>query len=205
MLFEDTYLSIEKASEGLFKDKGSKFIAYAFPVSTEEKIKEHLAELRKLHPSARHHCYAYRLGADKQAYRANDDGEPSNTAGKPILGQIQSKDLTNVLIVVVRYFGGTLLGVSGLINAYKLAAADAIQQATIIEKTVNEKYQLHFDYLQMNDVMKIIKDENLQILHQNFELNAELSFSVRKSNSSKVYDMFSKIANLEIKFVGVIS
>lgn len=205
MLFEDTYLSIEKASEGLFKDKGSKFIAYAFPVSSEEKIKEHLAELRKLHPSARHHCYAYRLGADKQAYRANDDGEPSNTAGKPILGQIQSKDLTNVLIVVVRYFGGTLLGVSGLINAYKLAAVDAIQQATIIEKTVNEKYQLHFDYLQMNDVMKIIKDENLQILHQNFELNAELSFSVRKSNSSKVYDMFSKIANLEIKFVGIVS
>jgi len=201
MLFEDTYLTIEKASEGIFKDKGSKFLAYAFPVSSEEKIKEHLAELRKLHPSARHHCYAFRLGAAKQAFRANDDGEPSNTAGKPILGQIQSKDLTNILIVVVRYFGGTLLGVSGLINAYKLAALDSIQNATIIEKTVDEVYELKFDYLQMNDVMKIIKDEHLQIRHQNFELNGELSFSVRKSNSIKVYDMFSKISNLEIKFI----
>ncbi len=201
MLFEDTYLTIEKASEGIFKDKGSKFFAYAFPVSSEEKIKEHLAELRKLHPSARHHCYAFRLGAAKQAFRANDDGEPSNTAGKPILGQIQSKDLTNILIVVVRYFGGTLLGVSGLINAYKLAALDSIQNATIIEKTVDEVYELKFDYLQMNDVMRIIKDEHLQILHQNFELNGELSFSVRKSNSTKVYDMFSKISNLEIKFL----
>jgi uncharacterized YigZ family protein len=201
MLFEDTYLTIEIASEGIFKDKGSKFLAYAFPVSSEEKIKEHLAELRKLHPSARHHCYAFRLGAAKQAFRANDDGEPSNTAGKPILGQIQSKDLTNILIVVVRYFGGTLLGVSGLINAYKLAALDSIQNATIIEKTVDEVYELKFDYMQMNDVMKIIKDEHLQILHQNFELNSELSFSVRKSNSTKVYDMFSKISNLEIKFL----
>ncbi|MBL7883318.1 MAG: YigZ family protein [Bacteroidia bacterium] len=201
MLFEDTYLTIEKASEGLFKDKGSKFIAYAFPVSSEESIKQHLLELRKQHPSANHHCYAYRLGANKQAYRANDDGEPSNTAGKPILGQIQSKDLTDILIVVVRYFGGTLLGVSGLINAYKLAAIDAIQQAQIIEKTVNEIYKLRFDYLQMNDVMKIIKDEHLQIIEQNFELNAELSFIVRKSNSTKVYDMFSKISNLEIQFV----
>jgi uncharacterized YigZ family protein len=201
MLFEDTYLTIEIASEGIFKDKGSKFLAYAFPVSSEEKIKEHLAELRKLHPSARHHCYAFRLGAAKQAFRANDDGEPSNTAGKPILGQIQSKDLTNILIVVVRYFGGTLLGVSGLINAYKLAALDSIQNATIIEKTVDEVYELKFDYMQMNDVMKIIKDEHLQILHQNFELNGELSFSVRKSNSTKVYDMFSKISNLEIKFL----
>ena len=201
MLFEDTYLTIEKASEGIFKDKGSKFFAYAFPVSSEEKIKEHLAELRKLHPSARHHCYAFRLGAAKQAFRANDDGEPSNTAGKPILGQIQSKDLTNILIVVVRYFGGTLLGVSGLINAYKLAALDSIQNATIIEKTVDEVYELKFDYLQMNDVMRIIKDEHLQILHQNFELNGELSFSVRKSNSTKMYDMFSKISNLEIKFI----
>ena len=201
MLFEDTYLTIEKASEGIFKDKGSKFLAYAYPVASEEKIKEHLAELRKLHPSARHHCYAFRLGAAKQAFRANDDGEPSNTAGKPILGQIQSKDLTNILIVVVRYFGGTLLGVSGLINAYKLAALDSIQNANIIEKTVDEVYELKFDYLQMNDVMKIIKDQHLQILHQNFELNGELSFSVRKSNSTKMYDMFSKISNLEIEFI----
>ncbi len=204
MLFEDTYLTINATSEGLFKEKGSKFIAYAYPVSTEEDIKNNLAVLRKLHPSARHHCYAYRLGADKQAYRANDDGEPSNTAGKPIFGQIQSKDLTNVLVVIVRYFGGTLLGVSGLINAYKQAAADALANATIIEKTVDEVYEIKFEYLQMNDVMKIIKDEALTILSQNFELTCVLSFSVRKSNSIKVYDMFSKISNLEINFIKTI-
>ena len=145
MLFEDTYLTIKEPSEGLFKDKGSKFSSFAFPASSEEDVKKFLAELKKQHPSANHHCYAFRLGADKQAYRANDDGEPSNTAGKPILGQIQSKDLTNILIVVVRYFGGTLLGVSGLINAYKLAAAEAIQNATIIEKTVDDIYEIKFD------------------------------------------------------------
>ncbi|MGZ4159143.1 MAG: IMPACT family protein, partial [Bacteroidia bacterium] len=153
------------------------------------------------HPGANHHCYAFRLGADKQAYRANDDGEPSNTAGKPILGQIQSKDLTNILIVVVRYFGGTLLGVSGLIQAYKQAAEDAISHSKIIEKTVNDIYELRFDYLQMNDVMKIIKDGNLDILSQNFELSCSLAFSVRKSNSNKVYDSFKKLEGLKITFL----
>lgn len=200
MLFEDTYLTALEPSEGLFKDKGSKFLSFVFPVSSEEEIKRCLAELRKLHPSARHHCYAFRLGADKQAYRANDDGEPSNTAGKPILGQIQSKDLTNILVVVVRYFGGTLLGVSGLIQAYKLSAADALLNAKIIEKTVNDIYKVKFDYLLMNDVMKIIKDKNLEILFQDFELTCSLSFSVRKSNSTKVYDLMSKINGLEIKW-----
>ena len=197
-MFEDTYLTISKPCEGLFKDKGSKFFAFAFPVISEEEIKSHLLELRKTHFNARHHCYAFRLGADKQAFRANDDGEPSYTAGKPILGQIQSKDLTNILIVVVRYFGGTLLGVGGLISAYKQAAADALQNAIIIEKTVNDIYELKFDYLQMNDVMKIIKDENLQVCSQNFELNCSLSFSVRKNSSNKVYEQFSKINNLKI-------
>jgi uncharacterized YigZ family protein len=204
MLFEDTYLTILEPSIGLFKEKGSKFLSFAFPVGSEDEIKMKLSELRKLHPSARHHCYAFRLGADKQAYRANDDGEPSNTAGKPILGQIQSKDLTNILIVVVRYFGGTLLGVSGLIQAYKLSAADAIRNAKIIEKTVNDIYELQFDYLQMNDVMKIIKDENLEMLSQNFELACTLSFSVRKSNSTNVYDQFSKNKGIEIKYLKTI-
>lgn len=204
MLFEDTYLTISKPSEGLFKDKGSKFIAYAYSVTTEEEIKSHLTSIKKEHPSARHHCYAYRLGFDKTAFRANDDGEPSNTAGKPILGQIQSNDLTNILIVVVRYFGGTLLGVSGLINAYKLAAADAIQNANIIEKTVNDVYEITFDYLAMNDVMKIIKEEHLEIIQQQSDLNCTIRFTVRKSKSSKVYDVLSKITSLNIKFIETI-
>jgi uncharacterized YigZ family protein len=204
MLFEDTYLTIKEPSTGLFKDRGSKFSGYAFPVYNEEEIKVCIAELKKLHPSATHHCYAFRLGADKLAFRANDDGEPSNTAGKPILGQIQSKDLTNILIVVVRYFGGTLLGVGGLINAYRLAAADAIQNAVIIEKTVNDVYEITFDYLQMNNVMKIIKDEELKIISQQSELSCLLSFSVRKGNSNSVYDAMSKISGLEIKYLKTI-
>lgn len=179
-------------------------MSFAFPVVSEEEIKKHLSVLRKLHPGASHHCYAFRLGADKQSYRSNDDGEPSNTAGKPILGQIQSKDLTNILIVVVRYFGGTLLGVSGLIQAYKLSSSDAISNAKIVERTVNDVYELKFEYLYMNDVMKIIKDENMNILSQNFELTCFLWFSVRKSNSTKVYDLLSKIEGLEIKYLKTI-
>lgn len=201
MLFEDTYLTIEQPCEGLYKDKGSKFIAFAYPVSSEDHVKKLLADLRKEHFNARHHCYAFRLGADKQAYRANDDGEPKYTAGKPIFGQIQSKDLTNILIVVVRYFGGTLLGVGGLITAYKQAAAAALEHAVIIEKTVNEFYELSFDYLQMSEVMKIIKDEDLEQIQQNFELGCKLVFSVRKNNSNKVVELFNKISNLELKYL----
>ncbi|MDF2436248.1 MAG: hypothetical protein K0Q95_624 [Bacteroidota bacterium] len=201
MLFEDTYLTIKNPAEALFKDRGSKFLAFAFPVSSEEDVKLELNKLRKLHPSANHHCYAFRLGAEKLSFRANDDGEPSNTAGKPILGQIQSKDLTNILIVVVRYFGGTLLGVSGLINAYRESAAAVIAQSEIIEKTVNDVYEIKFDYLRMNNVMKIIKDEDLQILTQDFELEPSLTFSVRKSNSNRVYDLFSKIEGTRLKFL----
>ena len=204
MLFEDTYLTVLEPSEGMYKDKGSKFLSFAFPVVSEEEIKKRLSELKKLHPSARHHCYAFRISADKQAYRSNDDGEPSNTAGKPILGQIQSRDLTNILIIVVRYFGGTLLGVSGLIQAYKLAASDALSNAKIVENTVNDVYELTFGYLLMNDVMKTIKDENLEMFSQNFELTCSLSFSVRKSNSTKVYDLFSKIKGAEIKYLKTI-
>ena len=201
MLFEDTYLTIAQPCEGIFKDKGSKFLAYAYPVTTESEIKNCLSNLRDQHSGARHHCYAFRLGADKQAYRANDDGDTKYSAGKPILGQIQSKDLTNILIVVVRYFGGTLLGVSGLVNAYKQAAADALEHAAVVEKTVNELYEARFEYLQMNDVMKLLKDENLEQVSQNFELNCRLVFSVRKNNAVRVQELFRKISNLELKFL----
>ena len=153
---EDTYKTIEKPSEGLFKDKGSKFISLAFPVNSEEEIKEIVQSIKKEHHSARHHCYAWRLGADQLHFRANDDGEPSSTAGKPILGQIQSFDLTNILIVVVRYFGGTLLGVSGLINAYRSAALDAINQAEIVEKLVEKWLLVDFDYGAMNEDRKSV-------------------------------------------------
>lgn len=199
-LFEDTYLTISKPSEGLFKDRGSKFIAYAYPVTTEAEVKKHLETLRKEHFSARHHCFAFRLGPDKNACRANDDGEPSNSAGKPILGQIQSKDLTNVLIVVVRYFGGTLLGVSGLINAYRGAAADALANAEIIEKQVQDVYEVNFTYAAMNDVMKIIKDEGMDVISQDFGLECRLEFAVRKSKADHVAGLLSKIDNLEIAY-----
>jgi uncharacterized YigZ family protein len=204
MLFEDTYLTISNPAEAQFKDRGSKFLGFAFPVNSEDEIKEKLVHLKKRHPSANHYCYAFRLGADKLAFRSNDDGEPANTAGKPILGQIQSKDLTNILIVVVRYFGGTLLGVSGLINAYRESAAAVIANSKIIEKTVNDVYELKFDYLQMNNVMRIIKDEDLEMLSQNFELDPSLVFSIRKSNSNKVYDLFSKIEGTHLKFLRVV-
>ena len=146
LLFDDTYLTIQKPSEGVFKDRGSKFLAFAFPVRTEQEIKEILHLIKKEHHGANHHCYAWRLGADKLAYRANDDGEPNNSAGKPILGQIQSNDLTDIFIVVARYFGGTLLGVSGLINAYREAASDAIKNAEIIEKHVMFEYNTEFSF-----------------------------------------------------------
>lgn len=201
MLFDDTYKTISKACQGIFKDRGSKFIAFAYPVTTEEEIKKIVAQLKKEHHGANHHCYAFRLGADKQHFRANDDGEPANTAGKPILAQIQSKDLTNVLIVVVRYFGGTLLGVSGLINAYKLAAADALNNADIVERTVNEIYRIRFEYLQMNDVMKIIKDEKLEIISQNHELNCETVFSVRKSTADKVTEQLNKVTGNKVEYL----
>jgi uncharacterized YigZ family protein len=186
MLFSDTYLTIEKPGEGIFKDRGSKFLAFVFPVKKEEEVKEHLQKLRKEHPGANHHCYAFRLGADKLLFRSNDDGEPSGTAGKPILGQIQSHDLTNILIVVARYFGGSLLGVPGLIAAYRGAAADAIANAKIVEMQIMEVYELHFPYSAMNDVMKILKDENLQQWEQDFQLDCKLKFSVRKNDADKV-------------------
>jgi uncharacterized YigZ family protein len=183
MLFDDTYFTIASVSEGTYKDRGSKFIAYAFPVYSESEVKEKITLLKKEHFNAVHHCYAYRLGVDKSAFRANDDGEPSGSAGRPILGQIQPKDLTNVLIVVVRYFGGTLLGVPGLIAAYKGAAAEAISNASIIEKQIMEVYELNFGYNSMNDIMKLLKEKELQQWDQQFELACRLKFAIRKSEA----------------------
>jgi uncharacterized YigZ family protein len=186
MLFDSSYRTIRRPSQGLFRDRGSRFIAYAWPVKTEDEIKEHLQALKKEHPSARHHCYAYRLRPDKSVYRANDDGEPSNTGGKPILGQIKSNDLTNILVVVVRYFGGTLLGVPGLINAYRSAAADALGNAEIAEKKIEEIYRVSFLYPHVNDVMKIIKEESVRILSQDFSESCSLVFSVTKEKADLI-------------------
>ena len=204
MLFDDTYFSIQQNSEGLFKDKGSKFIAFAYPVKTEKEIKEIIAALKKEHHSARHHCYAYRLGADKQTYRSNDDGEPSNTAGKPILGQIRSKDLTNILIVVVRYFGGTLLGVSGLINAYKLAAADTLSNAVIVEHHILFEYKITFGFEQMNEVMKLMKDNNAKITEQQFDNNCSLTFHLQKNAAEKTEQQLSQIKGIKLNFITTI-
>ena len=200
----DTYKTINPASEGLYKEKGSKFIAYTYPVTNEEEIKEYIAHLKKEYYDARHHCYAYMLGADKSEYRANDDGEPSSTAGKPILGQILSNDITNILIVVIRYFGGTKLGVSGLIHAYKTAAADAIANTEIIEKTVNDIYDVNFDYLVMNDVMKIIKEDQPEQLGQDFNLTCRITLSIRQSEVDKIIEKFSKIDSVKTEFVKTI-
>ena len=192
-MFDDTYKTITNAAEGIYKDKGSKFIAYLYPVKTEGEIKEHITHLKKEHHSARHHCYAYRLQADKSVYRANDDGEPAGTAGRPILGQIQSHDLTDILIVVVRYFGGTLLGVPGLIKAYKAAALDAINKAEMVVKTIDFTYQISCTYEQLNDVMRIIKQENLVVLKQESDLDIKVSIEIRKSILEKVIALFRKL------------
>ena len=196
---EDKYLTINAPSEGLYKEKGSKFIAFAIPVSNVEQIKEILEEKRKEHHDARHVCYAYILGVDKADYRSNDDGEPSGTAGRPILGSILSAGVTNVLIAVVRYFGGTKLGTSGFINAYKVASADALENAEIIEKTVDEEIHISFDYLVMNDVMKIIKDVAPQVLSQQFDNNCNMVLSIRKGDAPNLIERLKKVESLIIE------
>jgi len=201
MMFEDVYLSIDSRSEGQYKAKGSKFIAIAFPVKTEAEVKAKLQEVRKSYHDARHHCYAYRLGFDKSAYRFNDDGEPSGTAGRPIFGQIQSKDLTNILIIVVRYFGGTKLGVSGLITAYKTAAHEALEESSIRSHTVNDVYEVSFEYPLMNKVMRIVKDEQLIVTNQDFQISCKLSFKVRKKESNRLYDKFKKLHGIKIRYL----
>ena len=194
----DSFLTIQEKAEGLYKDKGSKFIAYAFPVETEDEIKELIQVLKKEHHSARHHCFAWRLGSEKTRYRANDDGEPSSTAGKPILGQIIRLDLTNILIVVVRYFGGTLLGVSGLINAYREAAADVIANASITEKLVEVNFQVDFEYPNMNPVMKIFKEEALIQKETQFELKCKIKSAVRKSEAKRIIEKFKDVDGVQV-------
>jgi len=190
----DTYQSIDHPSEGLYKEKGSKFISFAFPVQNEVTIKEILAGIRKEHFSARHCCYAWSLGIGQERYRVNDDGEPSGTAGRPIFGQIQSHQLTNILLVVVRYFGGTLLGVSGLIQAYKQAANDAISNAMIVTRTVEHILEILFDYAAMNNLMQLIKEEQLEIVTTHFDLQCTIQIKVR---STRLEEVESKIAKIE--------
>lgn len=195
----DLYRTIEKPVTGLFKDKGSKFLSFAFPVSSEDNIKERINQLKKEYFDARHHCFAYALGIKREIYRVFDDGEPSGTAGKPIFGQIQSHNVTNILIVVVRYFGGTLLGTGGLIHAYKTAAADALQHATIIEKTQNRFLLLEFDYLELNSVMKILKDENVAQSDHEFDNLCKMKISVRHLAADKLISKLEKVNTLKIK------
>jgi uncharacterized YigZ family protein len=201
MLFDDTYRTIAAPAEGLFKDRGSRFLAFAFPVTTEDEIKIHLERLRKEHFGANHHCYAWRLGDDKQSFRANDDGEPSGTAGRPILGQLQSFDLTNVAVIVVRYFGGTLLGAGGLVQAYKQSAAEALKAATIIEKHITEVYALHFSYDAMNAVMKLLKEFEAEQRSQVFEIECSLEFSVRMRDADALCTALKKLDNVELKWI----
>ena len=201
MLFEDTYLTIEKNAESLFKDRSSRFIGLAFPVHSEPEIKAMLSEIKKKYFDATHHCYAFRLGFDKSAFRSNDDGEPAGTAGKPILGQIQSKDLTNVLVVVVRYYGGTKLGVSGLINAYKTSAKEVLENAIIVKKTISDVYQLTFNYEQMNDVMRIMKEDSIQINSQQFDNSCVINFSVRKQSSDRIAGLIEKVKNTTLIYL----
>lgn len=195
----DTYKTIMAVSSGLYKDKGSKFISAAFPVSEDQEIKPIIEEERKKHHEARHHCYAYVLGKDMLIWRANDDGEPSGTAGRPILGQIRSFGLTNILIVVSRYFGGTLLGVSGLIKAYRSAAESALSEAIITDHIINEFYDISYPYPSMNDVMKILKEENVIQTDHTFDLECRIRIQFRLSSSEKILSRLSRIEGLKYK------
>ncbi len=196
---KDTYKTIATASEEvLYKEKNSKFFGYAFPVTTEEEIKEILERLRKEHFSARHWCYAYQIGTEKIQYRANDDGEPNNSAGMPIYGQIQSFEVTNVLVVVVRYFGGVKLGVGGLISAYKIAAQMALENSEIVERTIDKHFIISFGYANMNKVMRIIKEKNLQIVSQKMEMDCEIEIATRKKNVQNVLDTFENLYEIKL-------
>lgn len=200
MQLKDTFNTILKPSEEvLFKDKNSKFFGYAFPVKNEDAVKFHLNTLKKQHHAARHWCYAYQIGTEIIKFRANDDGEPSNSAGQPIYGQIQSFKLTNILIVVVRYFGGVKLGVGGLINAYKTTAQLALEASKIIKKTIDTEFLITFDYKNMNKVMRIIKEKQIKIINQKLELSCELQISVRKNDAQLIFDLFNQLFEIKIK------
>lgn len=200
MEIKDTYRTLDFPSEEiLFKEKNSKFFGYAFPISSEDEIKTILENLRKQHNGAGHFCYAFQTGTEKIYFRANDDGEPSNSAGMPIYGQIQSFNVTNVLVVVVRYFGGVKLGVGGLISAYKTGAQMALEISEIVEKTIDIHYIVKFDYKNMNKVMRIIKEKNLDIVSQKMEMNCEIEIKTRKKNAEMIFDIFSNLYEIDIK------
>ena len=200
MEIKDTFKTIASpSSEILFKEKNSKFFGCAFPVTSEEEIKSHLENLRKQHSGAGHFCYAFQLGTETIQFRANDDGEPSNSAGMPIYGQIQSFGVTNILVVVVRYFGGVKLGVGGLISAYKTAAQMALEESEIIEKTIDIHFKISFDYKNMNKVMRIIKEKNLDIISQQMEESCQIEISIRKKNAEMIFDIFTGLFEVKIK------
>ena len=200
MEIKDTFKTIASPStEILFKEKNSKFFGYAFPATTEDEIKLHLDKLRKKHFGAGHFCYAFQLGTETLFFRVNDDGEPSNSAGMPIYGQIQSFGLTNVLVVVVRFFGGVKLGVGGLISAYKTAAQMALEESVILEKTIDIHFEISFDYKNMNKVMRIIKEKNLEIISQQMKESCQIIIATRKKNAKIIFDIFFNLFEIEIK------
>lgn len=198
----EKYLTVNKSVESIYKEKGSKFLSFLYPVTSLDEVKEYLTQLKKKYYDATHHCYAYIIGYDKETFRMNDDGEPSSTAGKPIYGQLQSNDLTNVLLVVVRYFGGTKLGVSGLIKAYKESSAECIALAEIVEKQVKHKYNIYFAYEDMNVVMNILKQNNAEQKNQIFDLNCQIEVLIDKRNSSKFESSIPPVSTIRIEFVG---
>lgn len=196
----DTYQTIAQPSEAiLYKEKNSKFFGYAFPVASEDEIKNHIETLRKRHFGAVHFCYAWQMGTEKVSFRANDDGEPSNSAGMPIYGQIQSFGLTNILVVVVRFFGGVKLGVGGLITAYKTTAQLALENSEIVERTIDVHFVLSFDYKNMNKVMRVIKEKNLEIVSQKMEMSCEIEIATRKKNAQMVEEIFNSMFEIKIK------
>ena len=197
-MFDDSYKTIAKPAEGSYSEKRSKFLAYAFPVQSEEEVKQRLAEIQKKHWDARHHCYAYILGPHKDAYRLNDNGEPSGTAGRPIYGQLLSKDLTNTLVIVVRYFGGIKLGVSGLQNAYKVAAREALDAAVIEERTIQETFRVTFEYVKMNDIMQILKDPEVQVLDRQSYMQCIYTISVRQRDADRITTALRKVPMTEV-------
>lgn len=199
---DDTYQTLSQISPTiLFKEKNSKFYGIAFPVTSEEEIKQHLDDLKKQYSGAGHFCYAYQLGSENKTYRVNDDGEPNNSAGMPIYGQIQSFKITNVLVVVIRFFGGVKLGVGGLISAYRNAAQMALQEVPIIEKTVDIEFTLKFEYKNLSKVMRILKEENAIITNQKLEISCEIFCAIRKKNAEKVFDIFTSFPEIKIKKV----
>ena len=201
MLFDDSYKTITSPAEGFFKDKGSKFISYAYPIRNENEAKVSLTELRELHPKAVHHCYAYRLGLDRMSYRMSDDGEPSGTAGRPILNTLYSRDITNILVVVVRYFGGTLLGVPGLIHAYKTATEIALDEAEVITSHLFNIYELVFSYVQMNDVMRIVKEMELPVTEQQFNMECRMAVEVRTTMVERFVSRCEQVEGLVVKLM----